>query len=155
MNDPLRDHDRNSKGDPCPLAVCTHFAMSGIKKLRKINMKTDFKTLWRGMRNLEVAQKFMEQGGTELAFMSTTTSVEVAVRYSLSSHSLLFKIIPCDFMATGAGVQWLSAFPGEEEILYPPLAYLKPTGRTEDLLVERQDGQNVLYSVVEVEPSLA
>ena len=29
----------------------------------------------------------------------------------------------------GADVQWLSAFPGEAEILYPPLTYLKPTGR--------------------------
>ena len=155
MNDPLRDHDRNLTDVPCPLPVCTYFAVDGIKKLRTLNVVKECKTLWRGMRNLKVAQQFMEQGGTEMAFMSTTTSLEVAVRYSLSSHSLLLKIVPRNFMATGAGVQWLSAFPGEEEILYPPLTYLKPTGRTEDLLVERKDGQNVLYSVVEVEPSLA
>ena len=31
----------------------------------------------------------------------------------------------------GADVQWLSAFPGEAEILYPPLTYLQPTGRSQ------------------------
>ena len=34
-------------------------------------------------------------------------------------------------MAMGADVQWLSAFPHEAEILYLPLTYLKPTGRSQ------------------------
>ena len=85
--------------------------------------------LWRGMRNLDIADGFMEHGGTEKAFMSTTTDLKVAVRYCLSKSSLLFKIISPNFMTMGAELQWLSAFPNEKEILYPPLTYLKPTGR--------------------------
>tara|TARA_B110001452_G_scaffold188767_1_gene159065 strand:+ start:358 stop:579 length:222 start_codon:yes stop_codon:yes gene_type:complete len=33
----------------------------------------------------------------------------------------------------GADIQWLSAFPEEAEVLYPPLTYLQPTGWTEEL----------------------
>ena len=77
------------------------------------------------------------------------------VRYSLSGHSLLFKISAPSFMATGADVQWLSAFPGEAEILYPPLTYLCPTGRIEEVSVDRPDGQSCRFTVVEVVPTLA
>ena len=34
----------------------------------------------------------LRQGGTELAFMSTTKDLRVAVRYSLSADSLLLKV---------------------------------------------------------------
>ncbi len=37
------------------------------------------------------------------------------VRYSLSGHSLLFRVDVPNFMALGADLQWLSAFPGEAE----------------------------------------
>ena len=33
-------------------------------------------------------------------------------------------------MQRGASIQFLSAFPAEEEVLYPPLTFLKPTGKT-------------------------
>uniref|UniRef100_A0A6U4NU57 Tyrosine-protein kinase ephrin type A/B receptor-like domain-containing protein n=1 Tax=Hemiselmis andersenii TaxID=464988 RepID=A0A6U4NU57_HEMAN len=111
------------------------------------------RVLWRGMRNVEVPDKFMRSGGTELAFMSTTTSIGVAVQYSLSSHSLLFKLNARDFMVIGADLRWLSAFPAEEEVLYPPLTYLKPTGRREVVRVERGEGE-VAFEVVEVEPQM-
>ena len=45
-----------------------------------------------------------------------------------------------------ADISWLSAFPGEKEVLFPPLTYLKPTGRAEVV------GQ---CTVVEVTPTLA
>jgi hypothetical protein len=131
MNIPLRDDARHSRGEQCPLPVTTHFALEGIKKLRALHVEKGEVTLWRGMRNLEVADGFMERGGTELAFMSTTLDISVAVRYCLSQQSLLFKIVSGGFMTMGADVQWLSAFPGEAEILYPPLTYLKPTGRSQ------------------------
>ena len=154
MNNPLRDDDRHNRRIPCPLPVTTHFAAIGIKKLRKLNVSAGAMTMWRGMRNIEVADNFMTEGGTELAFMSTTTNLEIAMQYSLSAHSLLFKIASGGFMTTGADVQWLSAFPGEAEFLYPPLTYLKPTGRTKEVLLEK-DGQLLCYKIVEVEPQLA
>jgi hypothetical protein len=135
MNGPLRDDGRYGRGDPCPLPVTTYFATNGIKKLRASNLRdngrvyAENKVFWRGMRNRKIADDFLTQGGTEMAFMSTTSDLNVAVRYSISPHSLLFKIAPTSFMTMGASVQWLSAFPGEAEILYPPLTYLRPSGR--------------------------
>jgi hypothetical protein len=136
MNDPLRDDERYGRRQPCPLPVTTYFAQSGIKKLRALHVASGELTLWRGMCNREVPDEFMRMGGTELAFMSTTRDLSVAVRFSLSQRSLLFKIVSPGFMTMGADVQWLSAFPDEAEILYPPLTYLKPTGRSQvmDLL---------------------
>ena len=108
-------------------------------------------TLWRGMRNTKVTDAFAKFGGTELSLMSTTTDSSVAVRYSLSPFSLLFKIKAVDFMSMGADLKWLSAFPGEAEFLYPPLTYLKPTGRTLDISLNK--GENVFrFNIVEVIP---
>ena len=94
----------------------------------------------------------MRQGGTELAFMSTTTDLRVAVRYALSRHSLLFKIVAPNFMALGAELQWLSAFPGEAEVLFPPLTFLQPTGRTDRVDAADADGNPVTFTVIEVTP---
>ena len=87
---------------------------------------------------------------TELAPMSTTSDVTVAAHYGTGSQSLLFKVTAKSFMAHGANLQWLSAFPAEAEVLYPPLTYLHPTGRTERVTV----GKNS-FVVVEVEPSMS
>ncbi len=62
--------------------------------------------------------------------------------------------MPSSFLAVGAELQWLSAFPGEAEMLYPPLTYLKPTGKMDTVSVER-DGQQCCFTIVEVEPVLA
>jgi hypothetical protein len=159
MNTPLRDDTRHNLCTPCPLAATTHFATSGIKKMRALHIsKTNSglgpTALWRGMRNTEVAANFMLEGGTEFGLMSTTTELAVAVRYSLSNNSLLFKIVVSDFMVMGADLQWVSAFPGECEILYPPLTYLKPTGRTETVRINH-NGQQLSFKVVEVLPHMA
>ena len=130
-NRPLRDDDRYDAGQPCPLAVTTYFALHGTKKLRALSVENGEATLWRGMRNVEVGDEFMLRGGTELGFMSTARDVGVAVRYSLGPNRLLLKIVASNFMTMGADVKWLSAFPDEEEVLYPPLTYLRPTGRTQ------------------------
>ena len=36
----------------------------------------------------------------------------------------------------GAELQWLSAFPDESEVLYPPLTYLRPTGNVSKVAVK-------------------
>lgn len=87
--------------------------------------------LWRGMKNRKLAEEFMAdlRGGTEIAPMSTTTDFRVAVKYGISDNSLLFKIKVSNFLQYGANLQWVSAFPGENEVCFPPLTYLQPTGR--------------------------
>ena len=107
--------------------------------------------MFRGMKNLQVASEFLERGGTELATMSTTSDLKVAVMYSLSPKSLLLKIKTTSFMQRGAEISYLSAFPHEAEFVYPPLTYLRPTGRTMEYEVD--DGTMHIV-IVEVEPQL-
>jgi hypothetical protein len=86
----------------------------------------------------------------QLAPMSTTTNLKTAVDYSFSKESLLFKIVTRNKLQRGADLQWVSAFPAEAEILYPPLTYLQPTGRTQVIQVDE-----CRLTVVEVYPTLA
>ena len=53
-------------------------------------------------------------------------------------------------MERGADLRFLSAFPEEVEYLYPPLTFLRPSGRRDTILVG-----DVEYTVVEVEPTFA
>ena len=97
---------------------------TGIKKLRAVYVikakheATKTVRLWRGMRNLDIGDKFLANnaGGTEVAPMSTTTDMRVAVRYGLSYGSLLFLLKVDNFLQYGAELGWLSAFPGEAEV---------------------------------------
>ena len=47
------------------------------------------------------------------------------------------------------GVRWLSAFPAEEEILFPPLTYMQATGDLEEVTIGGQS-----WAIVTVEPTL-
>ena len=103
------------------------------------------------VRNLDLGDRFMADrtGGTEVAPMSTTSDMAVAVRYGLSAGSLLFLLKVDNFMQYGADLQWLSAFPTEAEVLYPPLTYLQPTGRVQLMIA----GENK-FKIVEVTPNI-
>jgi hypothetical protein len=61
--------------------------------------------------------------------MSTTSDLEVALRYavdlSTSGSVLLLRLRTSSFMERGADLTFVSAFPGEAEVLYPPLTYLQ------------------------------
>ena len=102
INNPLRAGDRH------PLPVTVAFIADGIKKLRAKRAEgagaTSTLTLWRGMRNLKIADDFLTErrGGTELAPCSTTTDIAVAAQYSASAESLLFKFRIANFMQFGA-----------------------------------------------------
>lgn len=151
LNGPLRDRERV---DAHPLAVTIAFINEGIKKLRAVHADTEDgqkpMDLWRGMRDLKVTEDFLREGGTEYAPMSTTSDLEVAVRYSSSANPLIFKVKTTSFMERGADLQFLSAFPGEAELAFGPLTYLKPTGQVQELSA---GGRH--FTVVEVVPSFA
>ena len=166
INSPLRSQDAYyDHHKPHPLPVTVALIAEGIKKLRaayavKVGQKdvVPATALWRGMKNLTMGESFVEKdengkckGGTELAPMSTTTDIAVAARYARSGDSLLFKISLDNFMQYGAEVQWLSAFPNEEEVLYPPLTYLQPTGKPPQTL-QLPSGDK--FTVYEVKPTL-
>jgi hypothetical protein len=86
----------------------------------------------------------------QLAPLSTTADIMTAVAYSISTESLLFKIETKNALQRGADLQWLSVFPAEAEILFPPLTYLQPTGRTQAVELD-----SYRFLVVEVAPTLA
>ena len=77
------------------------------------------------MKSLNIADGFMQElkGGTEMAFLSTSTYLTVAVKYSLAcKQAILFKMIVPSFMSAGADLQWLLAFPSK--LSRPPHAVL-------------------------------
>ena len=90
MNGPLRDPSFGFGKKPHPLPITMNYLNVGIKKLRAVYVvkakeeATSTVRLWRGMRNLDVGDKFLANntGGTEVAPMSTTTDMQVRTRRS-------------------------------------------------------------------------
>jgi len=139
-----------------PLAVTTYHITTGLKKLRALNFRSFAKNslyhdsklkvearpqeqvrasktrtfresyLWRGIKDMYPSDRFMSYGGSELACMSTSENVSTVAGYALSTCPLLFRIKIESPMDRGANLQWLSVYPDEEEVLYPPLTYLQP-----------------------------
>lgn len=121
-----------------------------IKQLRATASSLElYPVLWRGFENTRIREEFLKdrKGGCELGLMSTTNSLSIATMYSKSieGNALLFKIKVDNMKQLGADISWLSAFPQEEEILYPPLTYLQPTGKVETTTID-----NLLFTIVEV-----
>lgn len=153
INDPLRDHERIARREPHPLPLTVVLIKNAVGKLRVVeatgedaNKTVD---LYRGMRNVTTPAEFMQRGGTELAPMSTTSNVSIALGYSASSSGVLFRLRTHSSMERGADLTFLSAFPGEREYLYPPLTYLQPVRGAE---VKEMWLKGAKFSVLEVEP---
>ena len=166
INNPLRDRKRYAERRPHPLPATVFYIQDGIKKLRAAiveannseskhdsNQSGSSTVLWRGMKNVKVGDRFKNEGGTELAPMSTTSDLDIAIKYgTCSTGSLIFKIQVPDALASGADLEWLSAFPTEAEVLYPPLTFLRPTGRMQSLTSEVSGAQ---VTIMEVTPDLS
>ena len=72
--------------------------------------------------------------------MSTTTKLEVAIKYAASRSSVLLKLNTSSFMQRGADLSYLSCFPTESEILFPPLTFLEPVAtRPVEVVVADKD----------------
>ena len=71
--------------------------------------------------------------------MSTTTSLEVALKYASSRKSILLKLETKNYLDRGADLTYLSAFPGEKEFLYAPLSFLESDG--EPLVIDTDEGE--------------
>jgi hypothetical protein len=65
----------------------------------------------------------------ELGLMSTTQDQRVATQYAGTKMPTVFKI-GVGAVDRGAPIKFLSQYPGEEEILFPPMSYLEVTGET-------------------------
>lgn len=147
INPPFRaDENLDKFQDPHPVGITVMLIAEGLKRMRSLHapkesvsemfqaeasaavaMEANF--FWRGMQNIKLPSGFKNAGGTELQCMSTTEDVNIAGQYGNSQHPLLFCIKADSFMRRGADISWLSLYPHEKEILYPPLTYLKYLGQ--------------------------
>ena len=74
-------------------------------------------------------------GGVEFSFMSTTRSRHVAADYAGEKAASIMEL-RMGMIDRGANVDWLSQYPNEAEILFPPLTSLEVTGkRVEGLMI--------------------
>ena len=154
INDPLRDMDRHERGEAHPLPLIVTLIADAAKKLGAAEAKSPNAMqpmdLYRGMKNVVLPENILREGGVEIAPMSTTSELKVAMEYSLSTSSVLLRIETEDYIKRGVGVRWLSTFPSEEEVLYPPLTRLKAKGELDHF--ETAEGQK--WTIVTVEPTL-
>jgi hypothetical protein len=123
VNNPLRNHEK-----PHPFAATTYFLCEALKRSRAVNAARHAmqqQEFWRGMKDLELTEEFKRSGGTELGCLSTSTSKESVARYASSAQPLIFRVVSDGFMSCGAHISWVSLYPEDEEVLYPPLTYLK------------------------------
>ena len=158
INWPLRNLERREKSQPHKLAVLVFILTGAIKKLRAWSANAvDAQSpvdLFRGMSNRQIFDTFMVKGGTELAPMSTTRELWVALQYSQGPAGMISTLLwfrTDNFMDRGVDLEWLSAFPHEKEFLYPPLSFLKPI-RSEPILLKIG---NCTYQIVELKISMA
>jgi hypothetical protein len=93
------------------------------------------RVVYRGLKDMRLPEEFRKEdacgvrGGLELGLMSTTADQEVAIHYSESKMPTVFEI-RVGAVDRGAPLKWLSQYPGEEEILFPPRSFLEVTGET-------------------------
>jgi hypothetical protein len=173
LNKPLRELASGARSEPHPFPVTTAFIADAIKKLRAVaasegseedSRSSDKSTiapahlvLWRGLKNIVPItgnEPFFTLGGTELAPMSTTVSLAVALSYGHSTSSVLLRLCPSSFMQAAADLSFLSVFPAEKERVYPPLTYLEPQGRPIEVSVDLDPSHSVTYTVVNVLPHM-
>jgi len=93
---------------------------------------------------------------------SQSTAAEYATRHS-ARYSLLLRLHASKFMDSGCDISFLSAFPDEQEFLYPPGTYLSlkegSVKTHETVLLKRQTSrgdvlsQEAAVTIVDVEPA--
>jgi len=73
----------------------------------------------------------------------------VAIDFSRSIMSLIFKIVTQNQLQRGVDLPWLSNFPSEKKLLFPPLTYMQ-TGKSQEVQIEGSH-----FTIVEVHTTQA
>ena len=118
----------NGEPPPCSYSATLHCICGAIGKLSKLTRVTK---LYRAPGGA-MPKAFLEPdlltdgcGGVEMGFMSTTTDMEQARHYALNAQGarVLYEIHQ-GVVSRGAEIAWLSQFPAEAEVLFPPFTAL-------------------------------
>ena len=160
INDPLRDlnDERNRCRRPHPFPHTVRLIRDAIKQLRQNNdsIQSDRTsgrrtTLYRGLKDVQLTEDFLRNGGTDVGTMSTTSSLHVALEYAAATsptlrttHTLL-QLQLRNGLQRGADISFLSAFPAEKEVVYPPLTLIQPEGEPREI-----EGITVIDAMVTV-----
>ena len=108
-----------------------HAINSGILKLSRLQPASP---VFRGASALKLPRRFLQhdshntRGGVEFGFMSTTLERDVALHYAKSGNPQAPSTVIESSMGMvdrGASLDWLSQYPHEREILWPPLTALE------------------------------
>ena len=114
--------------------------ISGIVKLSKLTEVPEDRRLYRGLGGILLPDSFWIKtegfrGGVERGLMSATMDRHVAMQYSGSDKERGTVLeIAVGRIDIGADLCWVSQYPGEREVLFPPLSCLEVMGepRVED-----------------------
>ena len=109
---------------------CLHEAITHLLQSPEASPTPAPQLLYRGYPDLRLPSEFAKGQSCELNAMSTTPDLEVATSFALKSAKAgcLILRIRMDGGARGCDASWLSVFPKEREVLFPPFTVLVPDG---------------------------
>ena len=130
INDAFRDRERRGERRKYPFSVTMYFIDKALDELKGEDHSDGRMDLWRGYHDVStIPEDFLKSGGTELAPMSTTSDLDVALKYAFRGefkNLTIFRIRTTNSLERGADISWLSCFPAENEYLYRPITTLIP-----------------------------
>ena len=115
-------------------ATSIHACNSCVLKLSKL---TKAGKVWRGIKDAKLPKEFWVpnamgvRGGIEYGFSSTTTDREQALHYATAGgagkdgDAMTIFEMQMGMVDRGADLSWLSQYPHEKEVLFPPLTGLE------------------------------
>ena len=136
-------------------ATTLHCINSAIVKLSRLAKP---QTVYRGLSGRVLPSEFWRgqgHGGVEFAFMSTTADRSVAMQYAkVESQTVASCVmeVQMGMIDRGADLSWLSQYPHEREITFPPYTGLEVVNtRVEEsvLVVELRLNVNLLSPTIE------
>ena len=114
--------------------------------------------VWRGVGDAADIQQFKARGGTELAFVSASSLRSVVDEYALTPPDdseapppLIIKV-RAD-LQIGSDLSFLSVFPKQAEVVFPPCTYLEVRSGYEEA-VTLPTGEELTVRVVEAVPRI-
>jgi hypothetical protein len=157
INNPMREH---SCAHPLPVTVAQ--IENAVLKMSRVkgNEVTahDSVDLYRGLAGRSILPEFLANGGTKHAPLSTTCNLKVALQYAASEHAVILRLRTSGLKCRGADIAFLSCFPAESEVLFPPLTYLGPMREEDENGVEQPKAPLVVrvgattFTIVDVQP---